>query len=243
MYPKHTLTARDEAYSWLTVWMNNNDLVLWGVADLQGLGAPNDAKGRAYPLAVSLAVPMDPRVMSSVRDGPNQAYANEYARVNKQITQLSTQLAKAMQNRGAGAQALAASSRTDPVQIRGDFPHKTAATRSGLGWIGRNCQLISRPFGPWVRLGTVFTHMDLPAGKPQEKSFCGRCMRCVEACPAGALQGNTWSPQTPRQDLLDVLACDAWKKRHYAAFHNGHNCGICASVCPYGLKTLSKNQK
>jgi epoxyqueuosine reductase QueG len=51
------------------------------------------------------------------------------------------------------------------------LPHKTAATRTGLGWIGRHCLLITRKFGSWIRLGTVFTDMALSSGKPIERSL------------------------------------------------------------------------
>jgi len=64
---------------------------------------------------------------------------------------------KIIQNQGFQALALAASDRTDKVNIKGGFPHKTAVTRAGLGWIGRHCQLITRKFGSWIRLGTIFT--------------------------------------------------------------------------------------
>mgnify|MGYP006278776301 FL=1 len=225
--------------AWLSQWMNRNDVPLWGVADVREFEVPTDDSGNRYPRAVSFALPMNTRIMGQIENGPNQAYAQEYARVNERINDLATNLAGVMVNEGAQAMALAASKRTDPVFIRGDFPHKTTATRSGLGWIGRNCQLITRPYGPWVRLGTVFTSLDLPSGSPQMKSFCGRCMFCVEACPAGALKGTAWWPGLPREEILDVLACDEWKKKHYYAFHQGHNCGICSSVCPYGRKNLS----
>ena len=158
-----------------------------------------------------------------------------------QINEMAEKLASGIRGRGFQAQPLAASERTDRVTIKGDFPHKTAATRAGLGWIGRNCQLITRTFGPWVRLGTIFTDMPLPFGLPVERNFCGRCRRCVDACPAGALEGNTWYPGLPREDLLDVHACDNWKIEHYFQYHKGHICGRCSAVCPYGLKLLKNS--
>jgi len=127
------------------------------------------------------------------------------------------------------------------INIKGDFPHKTAATQAGIGWIGRHCQLITRPFGSWVRLGTVFTDMPLVTGTPARKSLCGKCTECVKACPAQALTGNSWFPGIPRHDLLDVHACDQWKKKYYYKYHKGHNCGICSSVCPHGLKFLKQS--
>ena len=183
---------------------------------------------------------MNPQIMASIRNGPNQAYADEYARVNNHVNELSAALAAEIKARGFRSKPLAASDRTDTINIKGDFPHKTAATRAGLGWVGRHCQLITRPFGSWIRLGTVFTDIELPCGPPIERNFCGRCTRCVEACPAKALKGNAWYPRLPREEILDVWACDQWKKVNYFQYHKGHNCGICSAVCPYGLKVLKK---
>jgi len=222
--------------------MAANTITLWGVADLLDFTLPLDSAGNSFPRAISFAVAMQPHIMVSIQNGPNQAYADEYARVNELINTLSTELAAEINRRESQALPLAASVRSDPVNIKGDFPHKTAATRAGLGWVGRHCQLITRPFGSWLRLGTVFTDLDLPSGPPVEKDFCGRCTRCVEACPAGALKGKAWHPGLVREEILDVEKCDQWKKAHYPQFHNGHNCGICSAVCPYGLKVLKRKR-
>ena len=233
-------TDRGTFPSWLHEWMEARRVDVWGAADLRGFDTPPDRGGRAFPFAVSWAVPMDPWTMANIQGGPNQAYADEYARVNARINELSLALAAELRERGSQARPLAASDRTDVTNLRGDFPHKTAATRAGLGWVGRNCQLITRPFGPWIRLGTVFTDMELPCGPAEEKSLCGQCTRCVEACPAGALTGNPWHPGLGRDEILDAWACDRWKKEHYAQYHHGHNCGICAATCPYGRKVLRR---
>ena len=204
---------------------------------------PQDETGQRFPFAISFAIPMNPQIMVSISTGPNQAYADEYAKVNNHINELSEALAAAIKIRRSRSQPLAASLRTDTVNIKGDFPQKTAATRAGLGWIGRHCQLITRPFGSWVRLGTVFTDMELPCGPPMERNLCGHCTRCVEACPAKALKGNAWHPGLSREEILDVRVCDRWKKEHYFQYHKGHNCGICSAVCPYGLKVLKREAK
>ena len=224
---------------WLCEWMQSQQVPLWGVADLSACATPADANGKPFSAAIAFALPMERGVMASIQNGPNHAYADLYASVNARLNLISAELAFALQERGIRAQALAASARTDTVNVRGDFPHKTAATRAGIGWIGRNCQLITRPYGPWVRLGTVFT--DYPLAKPgpaKVRSFCGTCERCVQACPAGALRGAAWYPGLAREEILDVLACNSWKKTHYSQYHNGHNCGICSAVCPHGLKSL-----
>jgi len=220
--------------------MNDHGIVLWGAADLREFSTPTDGTGRGFPSALSWAMPMNPQIMAGIQNGPNRAYADEYTRVNQRINELAGELGSIIQLRGFRAQALAASERTDTVGIKGDFPQKTAATRAGLGWVGRHCQLITRPFGSWVRLGTVFIDMEIPCGPAVERSFCGNCRRCVEACPAKALKGSAWTPGLQRNAILDVRACDRWKKEHYFQFHKGHNCGICSAVCPFGLKVLKK---
>jgi epoxyqueuosine reductase len=238
MYEPYNLQA--VAPVWLTEWMEARGISLWGAADLRGFCTPRDEKGQEFPCALSFVIPMKPRIMAGIQNGPNQAYADEYARVNDHINELSVALAAEIRSRGFRSRPLAASDRTDTVHIKGDFPHKTAATRAGLGWIGRHCQLITRPFGSWIRLGTVFTDMKLPCGPAIERNFCGRCKRCVEACPAGALKDSLWYPGVPREEILNVRACDRWKKENYFQYHEGHNCGICSAVCPYGLKVLKK---
>ena len=229
--------------AWLTEWMEVRKITLWGASDLRDFSTPRDETGQGFPFALSWAIPMNPQIMVSIQKGPNQAYADEYAGVNNRINELSEALAAEIKDRAFRSKPLAASNRTDTVNIKGDFPHKTAATRAGLGWIGRHCQLITRPFGSWIRLGTVFTDIKLLCGPPMKRSFCGDCMRCVDACPAQALTGNPWYPGVPREDILDVRACDQWKKEHYFQYHNGHNCGICSAVCPYGLKVLKRRRK
>jgi len=232
-------TSKNLFPAWLIAFMQQQKIVLWGAADLRIFSTPKDATGQGFPSAVSFAIPMTPAIMAGIQNGPNQAYAAEYTRVNTLINEAVAAIEVEIKSRGYRAQLLAASERTDPVNIKGDFPQKTAATRAGLGWIGRHCQLITRKFGSWVRLGTVFTDLELPYGSPVERSYCGTCTRCVEACPARALQGNAWLAGMPREKILDAAACDRWKKENYYQFHNGHNCGICSAVCPYGLKKIA----
>lgn len=235
---EHKLSDTSTFPTWLTDWMEVHGITLWGAADLSDFSTPQDETGQHFPYALSFAIPMTPLIMVGIQKGPNQAYADEYAKVNSHINELSDALTAEIKDKGFRAKSLAASERTDTINIKGDFPHKTAATRAGLGWIGRHCQLITRPFGSWVRLGTVFTDIELPCGPSKKRCFCGSCTRCVEACPANALSGKAWHPGLPREEMLNVPACDKWKKEYYFQYHKGHNCGICSAVCPYGLKVL-----
>ncbi|MBN1222514.1 MAG: epoxyqueuosine reductase [Candidatus Aminicenantes bacterium] len=241
-------------YENIRIFFAAYDIDTYGLADLSGVASLTDSQGNSLSRAFSFAVPMNPKIMAGIKKGPNRRYAHEYTRVNRKIDSVSEALASYLGNSGFFAKAIPASERTDLLNIRGDFPHKTAATLAGLGWIGRNCQLITKKRGPWVRLGTVFTNfpgshggnavgsssggtaVGSVFGKPVTKSFCGKCRKCVDACPAGALVGNSWRPGIPREQLLDVWRCDLWKKENYFEYNHGHNCGICAAVCPFGQK-------
>ena len=111
------------------------------------------------------------------------------------------------------------------------FPHKTAATSAGLGWIGKTALFVSPRFGPAVRLATVFTDLELPAGEPVTESDCGDCRACVDACPAGCGRDVLWRPGMARELLFDAGAC----RHHMSLFTSveAEICGICIAACPY----------
>ena len=208
---------------------------LYGFADLEGLTPGELSK---FHRGIAFVFQMEPWVMDQLSNGPTDAYSVLYRQVNQRIDALSGEVVRALERAGYHAWALPSSIRSDPVNIRGDFQHKTAATRAGLGWVGKNCQLLTKPWGPWVRLGTVLTNAPLETAKPIEKSRCGKCTQCIDACPAEALKGGSWRPGVERGYILDARACDHYKKTHFAKFHGGHNCGICTQACPVGQKVL-----
>ena len=212
---------------------------LYGFADLKGFTPGQQAN---LHHAISFVFQMNPWVMDQLAQGPTDAYAVLYSQVNMRIDALSAEVVRALTRAGHRAWAVPSSVRSDPVNIRGDFQHKTAATRAGLGWVGKNCQLLTRPWGPWVRLGTVLTDAPFEPAEPIEKSLCGKCTKCIEACPAQALKGGAWRPGVERGAILDAWACDHYKKTHFYQFHGGHNCGICTRACPVGQKILRKKR-
>ena len=60
------------------------------------------------------------------------------------------------------------------------------AQRAGIGFVGKNANVISRRAGNWILLGEILTTLELAPDTP-EVNRCGSCVRCLAACPTGAL--------------------------------------------------------
>lgn len=114
------------------------------------------------------------------------------------------------------------------------------ARRSGLGIIGLNGQLIIPGRGSYFFLGEVITTLELPADEPRRQS-CGNCMRCVNACPGGALLGD---------GTLDARRCLSYLTIEYrgerlpedSARRLGnrvYGCDECQKVCPHNRRATA----
>ena len=78
-----------------------------------------------------------------------------------------------------------------PVQTRifvddGPMNDRAAAERAGVGWFGKNTNILTPSHGSWVLLGQVITDLDLVPDAPLKKN-CGECVRCIDDCPTGAI--------------------------------------------------------
>ena len=68
----------------------------------------------------------------------------------------------------------------------GPMNDRAAAARSGLGWFGKNTNVLTPTHGSWVFLGQVVTDLELAPDPPLAKT-CGNCVRCIDDCPTGAI--------------------------------------------------------
>lgn len=197
--------------------------------DAWGVAAHAPAPAPELPRAISIMMRVRPATLCGVEHGPTHAYLAEYHRLNAALDEATATLVTAIEEAGHAAVAVPATQ--SGGRKRRPLPHKTAATRAGLGWIGKTALFVSSDLGPAVRLATVFTDLPLSVSRPIDSGACGECRRCVEACPAGAGRDVTWQAGMPREELFDADAC----RRHMARAHTGalrDVCGICIAVCP-----------
>lgn len=116
------------------------------------------------------------------------------------------------------------------------FSFKFAAINSGIGWIGKNGVLITKEYGPRVRLSAILVDCDLPKGIPIIESKCDDgCNLCVIACPYKALKGIQWSMNTLRKELIDYQLCNRKRSLFIKTHKRKNSCGLCMVACPVGL--------
>jgi len=194
----------------------------WGVAanDPRLPGAP------ALPRGLSILMRIDPAVIRGMKHGPTEDYREEYLRLNDSLDDATAALVGLLLDHGHDAATVPATG----SEHDGFFPHKTAATAAGLGWIGKTALFVSPEFGPAVRLATVFTDLELPVGEPVTEGRCGACTDCVDACPAGCGRDVVWHAGMPRDELFDASACRHHMTRYVEL--QQQICGICIAACP-----------
>jgi epoxyqueuosine reductase QueG len=192
--------------------------------------------------ALSIAVALSPGIVSRITKGPTKEYFREYLRVNTLLSELSHRAATLLAERGFAAVALEPTTEDfDAVQLRAGLSHKIAATRSGLGWIGKNALVITKLFGSAIRLTTVLTDAPIETGPPCDESLCGTCTACVEICPAKAPSGTNWRLGLYRDDFFDARAC--CRKATEFCDREGIDstiCGICIDACPWTRKYIKR---
>ena len=190
---------------------------------------------QGLPLGVSVGVALSPSIVAGNADGPTRQYAAEYERVNALLNRLGKDAAVLLRRRGFRAVAVRATvDKLDLQTLATALPHKTVATRAGLGWIGKCALLVTESHGSAVRYNTVLTDAPLPMGIPVEASRCGQCKACVEACPAGAPSGRDWQPHLQRASFFDAFACCRKAQERAGKIDSLYTiCGICIAVCPH----------
>ena len=118
------------------------------------------------------------------------------------------------------------------------------AKKAGLGWIGKNSNLISVEHGSFFFIGELILDIELPYDDTKlVRDHCGNCMRCIDACPTKAIIADR---------EIDARLCISYQtielKGDLDENLNGQfenrvfGCDICQDVCPWNLKSEPNNE-
>lgn len=211
-------------------------------AVLVGFGDMREIETCSYPSGIWVAIPIPIHIMEEIQDGPTKAYGEMYHIMNKKLDEIVIKGAEFLKEKGYQAYAQTTSVVERGKEDRTRIPHKTVATRAGMGWIGKSCLLITPEYGSGIRMSTILTDAPLICNKPINESKCGACSRCVDACPAQALKGTLWNTCVDRDEIVNHEMC-AKKAKEQMVKNAGIEmdiCGKCFVVCPYTRKYMKK---
>jgi epoxyqueuosine reductase len=124
----------------------------------------------------------------------------------------------------------------------GALSDRAVAERAGIGWVGKNCNLITPEFGSWVYLGEMITNIPFPPDTPIEDG-CGDCTLCLDHCPTQAFE------QPGQLNAQKCLAYLTQTKGYVPDEYRGkmgnrvYGCDTCQQVCPKNRKINFTHQE
>ena len=118
----------------------------------------------------------------------------------------------------------------------GPMLDRAVAERAGIGWFGKNTNILTRSHGSWVFLGQVITDLELEPDSPSKKT-CGQCTICIDKCPTGALIAPYVLDNTKCISYLTIECRGPIPKRLRPLVGDWvFGCDICQDVCPVNRK-------
>lgn len=153
------------------------------------------------------------------------AYGNDYHEVIK------SRLRQMMQQLQEKVGAISGRGFVDSAPVL----ERAWAQKSGLGWIGKNGNLLTKQSGSFFFIATLITDLELEYDDPFAKDFCGSCTKCIDACPTEAIQPNKVINGSKcisyfTIELKDEIIPEEMKGK----FQNWmFGCDVCQDVCPW----------
>ena len=110
------------------------------------------------------------------------------------------------------------------------------AQRAGLGWIGKNTQLINPDFGSYCFIGILMLNCEVEEYDQPLPNRCGTCICCIKSCPTSALANGSMDARKCLSYLTIELKDEV--PEEVGAYHSATilGCDICADVCPWNKK-------
>ena len=209
-----------------------------GFADLRCL--TKEAR-QNFDYGVLIALSFSKEAMRDNKNGLPQKYYEELNPMTQRLKDLAKLTEQYLTDKGYKALAKITSTVVSDENFRTVLPHKTVATLSGIGWIGKCAMLVTEEVGSALRLVVVLTNAQLECGTPVTKSKCPPdCTVCVNVCPGKAPLGGLWEVGVDRDSFFDAHACHAAARTRTRELLDidEPRCGLCVSNCPFTKNAL-----
>lgn len=200
---------------------------------LYGFAPAADLSIQGYCSILSFAVPYGKQL--TLKNYTEEDFEEGIRLAREKQEQLAAELEAVLSTQGVPFQ-FPPTAQSDECELLAPVSFKAAAVRAGLGWMGKNDVLITKEYGPRVRLSAVLIDAPFDYGTTVSQSNCPiSCHRCVDACPVNALSGERWKPDKLRADLIDYQRCNQFRSLSIPKHGEKSPCGLCIAACPVGI--------
>jgi epoxyqueuosine reductase len=119
------------------------------------------------------------------------------------------------------------------------------AVKSGLGWVGKNGNLINKKKGSFFFIATLITDLELIPDQPYIQDYCGTCNKCIDACPTNAILPNKEIQANQCISYFTIELKDALLPQQYEGKADEwiFGCDICQDVCPWNRFSKPHQEK
>ena len=121
---------------------------------------------------------------------------------------------------------------------------KKWAVRSGIGWIGKHSNVITKDYGSWIFLSEIIIDKEIDYSAPFIEDLCGSCTACIDECPTNAIV---------EPYILDSNKCISYLTIEHRGEIPGdyknkldnwmYGCDVCQEVCPWNIKFEKETQE
>ncbi|MHA1270454.1 MAG: 4Fe-4S dicluster domain-containing protein [Candidatus Helarchaeota archaeon] len=179
-----------------------------------------------YETGIILGMEMD---FNAINKAPEIEAGVESMRIYAELGESTNLLADFIKSEGFRAIAC--------HPLGGPILYPPMAVKAGIGEIGRNGLLITKKYGPRLRLSMISTNaLNFPKSTSSDlklAEFCNKCGICIRKCPTNAIL------ETPlKKDFTTISRIDSSKCFEY--FYKTYGCSICIKVCPFNLSNYEK---
>jgi epoxyqueuosine reductase len=198
----------------------------------------NIIKGYKYGISLGVIIPDSivdylPERHDANVAGYNSVYG--YDVLNSRLNLTASVVSSYLNQHGYRTLPVTVADRTNEEKAMPTISHKMIAHIAGLGWIGKNCLLITPEHGPRLHLISILTDTPLETVDNQLEQRCDECMRCVDICPVKAFTGKNYVVGQPCEARFDFMKYQSYfesmkRTQKYSV------CGLCLYAYPYDQK-------